>query len=290
MTPTRNFVVAALCGIALATLPLGGGLVGVDQAQAKSGGNGGGNGGGGGNGNGNGGGNAGGKGASGGKSAGNSAQGSQSKSASAASSVKTNNGATKQEAKQQVAAVAKEKNLNAQLGSLNSLKRNINAYINSKSPKFALVQEFVKASAQFDLAQQKLADANATVEAEQGVLDKYTAELETLNAMDVDALTPEQQARLEALPGLIAEQEGVVEEAKKAAIDAEAAATAAAVGTDDASLEAALEAMSNKTVNAEVMTWAKEVLGVGEEIGKIDEMSAALKAEAEAEVVPDPVP
>ncbi|WP_299471456.1 hypothetical protein [uncultured Roseibium sp.] len=64
----------------------------------------------------------------------------------------------------------KEKNLNARLGRLNSLKRNYNAYINSKDPHLASVVAFVgasiefqKASEAFDLLSEDLKTARETL-------------------------------------------------------------------------------------------------------------------------------
>ena len=167
----------------------------------------------------------------------------------------------------------KEKNLNPKLGRLNSLKRNINAYINSKSPKFAAIQDFVKASAQSEIAQAALAEADATLTAlttEQTTLTNMTAE-------QIAALTPEQQAartaRLTALPGLItAAQQDVA--------DATAAAAAAPVPGD---LATALNEMANKPVDQEVIDWATEVLD-----GKIDEMRETLEDAAAEELAETP--
>ena len=59
-----------------------------------------------------------------------------------------------------------------------------------------------------------------------------------------------------------------------AAADAQAAADAATVGTDQASLDAALADMANKPVDPEVTTWAQGVLA-----GKIDQMATKIEAE-----------
>ena len=128
-------------------------------------------------------------------------------------------------------ATVKEKNLNAKLGRLNSLKRNVNAYINSKSPKFAAVQAFVVASAEADLAQAAADAANAAVTAEQAELAALNAELGALNGLP-PAATPEEQAAREAqiaeLNAQITEQQGAVTAAEEAAAQAQAAADEAA--------------------------------------------------------------
>ena len=72
----------------------------------------------------------------------------------------------------------------------------------------------------------------------------------------------------------------MVAAAEQAALDAQAAADEAAEDTDETALQAALELMANKPVDDDVMEWAKEVLGFGEEVGKIDEMREVLEAAA----------
>jgi hypothetical protein len=264
MTPARTFFIAALCGAAVSALPfdLGSSGFGTNGAYAKSE-NGGGNGGGhGGNGGGNG-----------GKGGASEKGGSQGKSASAAGQNKASVGkidrkaakiAAKQQRsvakQQQVAAVAKEKNLNAKLGRLNSLKRNINAYINSKSPNFAAVQAFVMGAA----------EAGVTLAAEQDKLQALNDELTALQG--IAAPTQAQLDRIGVLPGLITEQQGLVAAAEQGVAAAE----------DPAALAGALNEMSNKQpVDDDVVSWAEGVLGVGPAVGKIDEMREVLDAAAE---------
>ncbi|RVA57296.1 hypothetical protein EN933_04375, partial [Mesorhizobium sp. M7A.F.Ca.US.001.01.1.1] len=152
-----------------------------------------------------------------------------------------------------VSSVPKEKNIHAKLGRLNSLQRNINAYMNSKSKKFAALQAFVTQSAKAKVAQ-------AAADAAQAKLDALTS----LTPDQIAAMSPEDQA---ALPGKIA--------ALQAEVAADnAAAAAAAVGTDDASLDAALADMANKPVDAAVTSWAQDVLA-----GKIDQTAAAMQTE-----------
>ena len=95
----------------------------------------------------------------------------------------------------------KEKNLNAKLGRLNSLNRNINAYINSKSPNFAAVQAFVMASAEAEVAE-------GAVAAEQEELEALQDELKALE--DIAQPTQAQLDRIAALPDLITTQKDVV--------------------------------------------------------------------------------
>ena len=147
-------------------------------------------------------------------------------------------------------ATVKEKNLNAKLGRLNSLKRNVNAYINSKSPKFAAVQAFVVASAEADLAQAAADAANAAVTAEQAELDALNAELGALTGLP-PAATPEEQAAREAqiaeLNAQITEQQAAVTAAEEAAAQAQAAADEAAEDTDETALQAALTTSRSTT-------------------------------------------
>ena len=71
----------------------------------------------------------------------------------------------------------------------------------------------------------------------------------------------------------------------KALSEAEDLADAAAVGTDDEALKQALLDAANKNrvaqygddyVNDDVMDWAKDVLGVGGAVGKIDQVRESL--------------
>ena len=95
------------------------------------------------------------------------------------------------------------------------------------------------------------------------------------------AATPEEQAAREAqiaeLNAQITEQQAAVTAAEEAAAQAQAAADEAAEDTDETALQTALELMANKPVDDDVMEWAKEVLGFGEEVGKIDEVREVLE-------------
>ncbi|TGS16126.1 hypothetical protein EN852_010970 [Mesorhizobium sp. M2E.F.Ca.ET.209.01.1.1] len=256
----RKTLLASLAILALAAAPA---LAG----NGHGGGNGGNHGGNGNGGNGNGGGNAGGNGKSGaehGKSA--SAHG-HNKSADDSSTDDTTTDDTT------TAATPKEKNLHAKLGRLNSLQRNINAYMNSKSKKFAGIQAYVTAAAAAQNAQAKLDAANAKLAADQATLADLTQQLADLNATDTTNFTPEQQADLDAQ---IADVQGQID-AQNTAITADTQAVADAQtevtntpAPDDATLDAALQDMANKPVDQEVTDWAKGVLA-----DKIDQAAAA---------------
>jgi hypothetical protein len=202
-----------------------------------------------------------------------------------------------------IPTIKPDKNLNARLAGLNSLKRNYHAYLNSQSPRMTSIRDFVMASANLDIANENLAAAQAEFDAElaeaeltpfddpldrAGIYDDPSLtdledRLADLEAVDPASLTPAEQAALEAertaLESLLDS-----EEATNLA-QAEDAAEAATVGTDDKALRQALMDAANKNriaqygddyVNDDVMNWAKDVLGVGEDFGKIDEVRETL--------------
>ncbi|PDQ17958.1 hypothetical protein CN311_27400 [Mesorhizobium sanjuanii] len=245
----RKTLFAGLAALALLASP----------ALAGAGGNG--HGGGGGNGHGGGGGNAGGNGGSSGHGNGKSGA-SHGKSSARGQAAKAK---TTVDATTQVSSVHKEKNIHAKLGRLNSLQRNINAYMNSKSKKFAAIQAFVTQSAKAKVAQ-------AAVDAAQAQLDALNSQLSALTSLTPDqiaAMSPEDQA---ALPGQISALQAEVTAQEAVVAAANDAAQAASVGTDDASLDAALTEMANKPVDAEVTAWAQGVLA-----DKIDQTAAAMQ-------------
>lgn len=236
----RKTLFAALAALALLASPA--------LAGAGGNGHGGGNGGGNGNGgNGNGGSNAGGNGN--GKSG-----ASHGKSSSAPGQVAKSETDTTVDTTE-VSSVHKEKNIHAKLGRLNSLQRNFNAYMNSKSKKFAAIQAYATQSAKAKVAQ-------AAAAAAQAQLATLQAQLTALQA-DSTATA----AQIQAVQDQITAQQAVV--------DADnAAAAAATVGTDQASLDAALTDMANKPVDPDVTAWAQGVLA-----GKVDQMAAKIEAE-----------
>jgi hypothetical protein len=206
---------------------------------------------------------------------------------------------------------AKPKNFNAKLAGLNSLKRNYHAYINSQSPRMAAIRDFVMASAEFDLAQENVAEAtaalaeaqadfaaavnaaaltpyddavgvydNPTVESLEDRLADLTAAAETVDDAALDA-------EITAVEGLLGSPEATaVTNADTSLTEAELAAENAAVGTDDEALKAALLDAANENrvaefgddyVDDEMMDWAKDLLGVGDAVGKIDEVRETLE-------------
>lgn len=138
--------------LTLAVAPVAGTALGfVDMAYAK-----GGNGNGGGNGGGNGNGNGGSHGSSNSNSDHAKSSAAQSDdsddSDSANGSLKRAGHSSKSTAhRHEKAAIAKAKTSASELGSLNSLKRNYHAYMNSKDPKMAAIRAYVMDYAEFEL-------------------------------------------------------------------------------------------------------------------------------------------
>jgi hypothetical protein len=197
-------------------------------------------------------------------------------------------------------AKPKEKKLNARLAGLNSLKRNYHAYLNSQAPRMASIRAFVLASANLDIANEDLADARAkfdaaldeedivafdgsTIYADDPTLDQLQDRLDLLN--DTTVVDPVEAAELEAERQAL--QSLLDSQAADDLAAAEDKAELAAVGTDDESLRQALLDGANRNrvaqygeddyVNDEMMDWAKNVLGVGDEVGKIDEVRETLE-------------
>ena len=179
-----------------------------------------------------------------------------------------------------------EKNLHARLAGLNSLKRNYHAYLNSQSPRMASIRAFVMASANLDIANANLDDAQKDFQA---LLDETDLQAYDPAFYD-DATLQELQDRLDTLPEGTPESDALKSvldsDEAKALAEAEDLADAAAVGTDDEALKQALLDAANKNrvaqygddyVNDDVMDWAKDVLGVGGAVGKIDEVRESLE-------------
>ena len=185
----------------------------------------------------------------------------------------------------------KEKKLNARLAGLNSLKRNYHAYLNASAPRMASIRDFVMASANLDIAMEDLADAQTEFDArlaateleaydnnfnyDDATLSDLEDRLDYLNTVN-DPAADEERAALQSLLDS--------EEADDLA-EAEDEAALAAIGTDDEALKQALLDAANKNrvaqygddyINDDVMDWAKAVLGVGDEVGKIDEVRETL--------------
>jgi len=207
---------------------------------------------------------------------------------------------------------AKPKNFNAKLAGLNSLNRNYHAYLNSQSPRMAAISAFVMDSAEFDLARERVAQAEiALAEAEAeftdaveqagpvpydgaiGVYDDPAVDSlsRRLDDLNNDVVAEEDReawsAEVATLEGLLDSEEAQSVAGAETSLDeAERNAAAASVGTDDAALEAALVDAANKNrvaqygddyVDDEMMDWAKDLLGVGDAFGPIDQVRDTLE-------------
>ena len=178
--------------------------------------------------------------------------------------------------------------LHARLAGLNSLKRNYHAYLNSQAPRFAAIRAFVLASAALD--PEELAAA-------QDAFDHRLAQAD-LEAFDDrfnydDATLSDLHHRLDHLNDYLDTVDDPAAEEERAALksflDTQEAKDLAAleVGTNDEALRQALLDGANRNrvaqygeddyVNDEMMDWAKGVLGVGDEVGKIDEVRETLQ-------------
>lgn len=218
----------------------------------------------------------------------------------------------------------KEKNLNAKLAGLNSLKRNFNAYINSNDPPIIEMRAFIEASIAYEDAVKEAADAQKLLDdaklafatlagqivSNDGAFD-YTAgtvgtmatRLEALNLVDVTLLTAEQVVALDAeklalQSALESEEAKTLAAAETTAAEAETAVAEMAGTADDAALTEALLAAANKNrvaeygdayVDAALLDWAKNLLGVGDAYGKIDEIRSATALAEEPAPVAEPV-
>lgn len=198
-----------------------------------------------------------------------------------------------------VRPVAKPKNLHARLAGLNSLKRNIQAYINSNDPRMVGIRDFVVASANWEIALEALDAAQSTLDGLLTQQTQLTNQLTTLTGQ-IDAMEAAPdfdpadltyiglQDQVMDLNTQLSTLAASITTATNAVTQADLAATAASVGTDDGSLGAALEAAANpnREVDDEIMEWARNVLGVGDAIGKIDDYRSLTEAAPEEEVIP----
>jgi hypothetical protein len=202
--------------------------------------------------------------------------------------------------------LGREKNLHARLGGLNSLNRNYQAYLNARDPKFAAVQAYVLAAANSELTAAALAEAAAALELAREEFDALVSAIEPhddfsyatdLTAADLEARLTELdsdaatalEGEIEALAAALESPEfGALTETQQAVADLEATLAEQEAATTDEALQEALQlgANPNREVDEEMVDWAKDVLGVGDTYGKIDQVREALQSEAaEAEIV-----
>lgn len=214
----------------------------------------------------------------------------------------------------------KEKNFHAKLAGLNSLNRNYMAYINSSDPRLEAIRSYMMASIDTEKAQESLAQALASLgPAQDAFISAVTTAYGGVTTYDgfapVDPDIESLESRLNELQNLdltllTTEQAGYVQneiDAINAALSSEEAGTLSALQdqadnaqeridlladqvTDEALAEALLAAANENRVNEygaenyvddEMLNWAKDLLGVDDAVGKIDQMREALEAEQE---------
>ena len=244
-----------------------------------------------------------GKGKGGGNGGGNSSQskgksGSTSASSSAAAKGKKSAG----EAVVVEAAVkgpGSKRTLNAELGRLNSLKRNINGLMNSNDPKMAGIRAYVIANGTLVDAQATLAVAGADLTSAQnayialvtslgvGSYPNLTpaglqSELDSVNAAlavstDDPALLAQQAALTDAITAINASPElAALITASEDIVAAEDGVFEAELAVSEDALREALLVAANPNrrsedyLTPEIMAWASNELGVGDANGLID--------------------
>lgn len=170
-----------------------------------------------------------------------------------------------------------EKNLSAQLGRLNSLKRNINGLMKSSDPHMAEIRTYIlnsveltKAEASLAAAQTSLADAQAQYDAAVAAHDQAVADYNAALA-NPDTATTADSSGVDAALATMQAAEANLAAAQTAVTSAEAAvAEYQALTTDEVLTNALLEGSNTGVVTPAILEWSKSVLGVGDEIGAID--------------------
>jgi hypothetical protein len=146
----------------------------------------------------------------------------------------------------------KPKNPRAELGRLNSWNRNYHAYMNSNDPHMAAVREYARNYIEYE-----------------GAVDRATAAQEALDALNGDFALTDEPLSDEAKAQLAAANDEL-----SAALE-EVARTEALV-SDEALSEAILSGANKATgedyVDDQKLDWAKDLLGVGDSYGKIDQI------------------
>ncbi|MCT7378444.1 hypothetical protein [Chelativorans salis] len=208
---------------------------------------------------------------------------------------------------------ADQPNFHAKLAGLNSLNRNYHAYLNANDPKMAAIQDYVLASVEYEIAaedlealQIELAAAAAAFAARLSGIEPYDgfsyedlaveelqARLDVLQTLDTTGLSNEEIAILEAerqdLEAALASSElAALQSAEAEVIELETDLTELQGAVTNEALEDALLAGANPNrveqygaedyVDQEMLDWAKDLLGVGDAHGKIDEVRAVLES------------
>ena len=162
----------------------------------------------------------------------------------------------------------KAKNLNAQLGGLNSLNRNINGLMKSADPRMALVRAYVQAGADLQSAQAALDGAEATMTQLQAALSTYMSSA-TVGLVAYDGSTIYSDPTLQGLTDRLAELDAAIllDPTNQAAIDEQLA------------LAAVLDTINSSPELAAVTTQQETIAGLETEIAALVEATsdAALK-------------
>ncbi|WP_223479275.1 hypothetical protein [Oricola indica] len=184
--------------------------------------------------------------------------------------------------------LAKEKNFNAKLAGLNSLKRNYHAYLNAADPRMAGIRTYVLAYVDYENAVDDLALA------EQRLTAAETA-LATLLTDTFSSITPYETTAGTAftydgisLDGLATRRgelqtvlDGLSDPASQEALDlqAEIAAIDSLIGSADATIAASAEVVELEAALGDVTTLNTQIAGLEGQITD-EELIAALRAAA----------
>lgn len=223
----------------------------------------------------------------------------------------------------------KEKNFNAKLAGLNSLNRNYHAYMNAQDPRMAAIRSFVMASADYDIAAASLDEAlenlglaeDAFASSVASLYDGLTtydgfsltepdltsleSRLTDLEKLETTELSEDEanavQAEIDALNAALSGDEAAsLRDVQDSVDDAQKSVDELADQVTDEALKEALLDAANKNrveeygvenyVDEEMLDWAKDVLGVDDAYGKIDQVREALESEEAASAADDGAP
>ena len=215
---------------------------------------------------------------------------------------------------------AKEKNFRAKLAGLNSLNRNYHAYMNSQDPRLDAIRSYMMASIDYERAAETLAEALANLAPAQDAfaetvaslygglttydgfsptdpdIDSLNTRLGELETLDPSTLTTEGannvQNEIDAINSALSSDEATTLGGLQNDVDnAQDTVDGLADQVSDEALTEALLAAANENrvneygtdnyVDSDMLDWAKNLLGVDDAYGKIDQMREALDAEAE---------
>lgn len=215
----------------------------------------------------------------------------------------------------------KEKNFNAKLAGLNSLNRNYHAYMNAQDPRMAAIRSYVLASIDYEdatatldealsklgLAEENFANSVASLydglttydgfslaEPDVASLESRLTDLENLDTTEMsEDEVAAIQAEIDAINDALSSTEADSLQAMKDNVDdAQKSVDELADQVTDESLKEALLDAANKNrveeygvenyVDEEMLDWAKDLLGVDDSYGKIDQVREAIESEEAA--------